>query len=373
MNLPVALRLLALPVAAAAAAGCSGGGTAAARAVAPVPVVTGTVETRDVPVEVVAIGNAEAVESVAIQPRVGGEIVGVHFAEGTEVARGQLLFTIDPRPYRVALEQAEARLARDAALLRKAEEDVRRYERLVKQEYVTREQYDNAVAQAEALRATIRGNDADVERARLELEYASIRAPISGRAGRVLVERGNLVKDNDDRTLVTILSTRPIEVAFAVPERHLAEIRARHAEGRLEVSARPRDGRGDAAIGRVVLVDNAVDRASGTIRLKARFENADGALWPGQYLEVALRLESLKGAIVVPRTAVQTGQSGTYVFVVRPDGTAETRAVEVAFTRDDVTIVRGALAAGETVITDGQLRVVPGARVEAKPAAGKSS
>lgn len=373
MNPSVAMRLLLVPVAAAAAAGCSGGGATAARAVPPVPVVTGTAETRDVPVEVVAIGNAEAIESVAIQPRVGGEIVGVHFEEGTDVAKGRLLFTIDPRPYRVALEQAEARLARDTALLTKAEEDVKRYERLVRQEYVTREQYDDALAQAQALRATIRGNEADVARARLELEYASIRSPIAGRAGRVLVERGNLVRANDDRTLVTILATRPIEVAFAVPERHLGEIRARQAEGVLDVAARPREGRGAPVVGRVVLVDNAVDRASGTIRLKARFDNADGALWPGQYLEVALRLESLKGATVVPRTAVQTGQDGTYVFVVKADGTAEVRTVEVAFTRDDVAVVRGALAAGETVITDGQLRVVPGSRVEARPASGSAS
>lgn len=366
-------RLVTFVGTALLAAGCSGGGTPAARTASPVPVLTGVVETRDVPVEVLAIANAEATETVDIQPRVGGEIVGVHFAEGTDVTRGQLLFTIDPRPYRVALEQAEARLARDRALLKKADEDVRRYEGLVQKEYVTREQYENAVAQADALRATIRSDDADVERARLELEYASIRSPISGRAGRVLVERGNQVRAGDDRTLVTILATRPIEVAFAVPERHLAGIRARQAEGRLEVTARPRDGGGAAKVGRVVLVDNAVDRASGTIRLKARFDNEDSALWPGQYLEVALRLDSIAGAIVVPRTAVQTGQSGTFVFVVTGEGKAETRAVEVVFTRDDVAVVRGALTTGETVIVDGQIRVVPGAPVEAKPASGKAS
>jgi multidrug efflux system membrane fusion protein len=366
-------QLPILLAAAALAAGCSGGGATAARPAPPVPVVTAKVETRDVPVEVVAIANAEATDSVAIQPRVGGEIVGVHFTEGTDVTRGQLLFTIDPRPYRVALDQARARLERDRALLTKAEQDVRRYEGLVRREYVTREQYENAVAQADALRATIRSDEADVERAQLDLDYASIRAPISGRAGRVLVELGNLVKANDDRTLVTILATRPIEVAFAVPERHLPEIRARQREAPLEVVARPRGGSGEARTGHVVLVDNAVDRNSGTIRLKARFDNEDGALWPGQFLEVALRLESLTGAIVVPRAAIQTGQTGTYVYVVNADGTAQPRPVEVAFSRDDVSVVRGALAAGETVIVDGQLRVVPGARVEAKAAPGKSS
>lgn len=366
-------RLLPLLPAATLAAACSGGGAAAPREAPPVPVVTAKVDSREVPVEVVAIGNAEATDSVAIQPRVGGEIVGVHFAEGTDVKRGQLLFSIDPRPYQVALDQAQARLERDRALLKKAEEDVRRYEGLVKREYVTREQYENAVAQADALRATLRSDESDVERARLDLDYAAIRAPISGRAGRVLVERGNLVRENDDRTLVTILATRPIEVTFAVPERHLAEIRARQQASPLEVTARPRDGRGERRTGSVVLVDNAVDRASGTIRLKARFENEDAALWPGQFLEVALRLESIPNATVVPRTAVQTGQSGTYVFVVKEDGTAESRPVEVAFSRDDVSVVRGAVSPGETVIVDGQLRVVPGAKVEAKASPGKAS
>lgn len=371
----LAPSLVGLPLV-AALSGCGGGdGAVASRAPAPVPVVVAKAVSRTVPVTVRAIGNAEAVATVDVKARIGGELRAVHFREGEEVRRGELLFTIDPRPFQVALAEAEARLARDRALLQKADDDVRRFAGLVEQEYVTREQYDTARAQAASLAATVKADEAAVEGAKLDLEYATIRAPISGRAGAVLVQPGNLVKANDDKPLVTLLQTRPVWVSFAVPESSLAEIRARAAAGALEVTARERGVEGAGRPGRLDFVDNAVDRTTGTIRLKGVFPNDDGAFWPGQFLEVELKLRDEPNAVVVPSPAIQTGQGGTFVMVVKDDATVEIRPVRVSRTLGDETVLASGVAGGETVIVDGQLRVVPGAKVEArgpKPAGSPS-
>jgi multidrug efflux system membrane fusion protein len=358
-------------VLAASLAGCGGGADSASRAPAPVPVVVAKAEVRTVPVTVRAIGNVEAVARVDVKARIAGELRSVHFREGEEVRRGQLLFSIDARPFQVALAEADARLARDRALLQKADDDVRRFSGLVEQEYVTREQFDSARSQAASLAATVRADEAAVEGARLDLDYATIRAPIPGRAGAVLVQPGNLVKANDDRPLVTLLQTRPVWVSFAVPESRLAEIRARAGAGPLAVRAHERGGEAAARTGRLDFVDNAVDPTSGTIRLKAVFPNEDGALWPGQFLEVELKLSDEANAVVVPSPAVQTGQNGTFVFVVKDDGTPEARPVVVSRAVGEDTVLTSGVSGGETVIVDGQLRVVPGAKVEprARPAA----
>lgn len=359
-------RLPLIALLALAAAGCTAETATPPGGPPSVPVVVAKVESRDVPLEIDAIGNVEAVSTVAIKSRVEGQIEAVHFEEGSEVRRGRLLFTIDERPFRVALAQAEAALARDRARLRKAEEDVKRYAGLVDKEYVTREQYDSVVADAEALRATISADEATVEGAKLDLSYCEIRSPIDGRAGTLSVREGNLVKANADDPLVTVRRTRPIYVTFSVPESRLDDVRRKQAEGALVVEARPRGAGGAPRIGKLDVVDNAVDERTGTIRLKALFPNEDGELWPGRFVEVALRLEEERGATVVPKTAIQNGQKGTYVWVVGADSTAASREIVVERDWSDWSVVSRGLEPGETVVIDGQLRVSQGAKLEAK-------
>ena len=296
---PIALAaVLAVLLLAAAAGGCNRGGATAPAGPEAVPVAVARAERRNVPVRLRAIGNVEATSTVSIRPRAGGEVVQVAFEEGKDVRRGDLLFVIDPEPYRVAVAEAEARLARDEALLRKAEQDERRYAGLVEKDYVTKEQFDQVQANRSALRATIRGDQAALDAARIELGYCTIRSPIDGRAGTLLVHRGNLVKQNDDQPLVVLLQTRPIFVGFSVPEQYLPEIRRRAAAGPLEVTATVTAAAAAAGeqphVGRLDFVDNAVDAATGTIRLKATFENEDRALWPGQFLDVRLTLSDEK-------------------------------------------------------------------------------
>lgn len=357
---PLALALL--PWLALASAACRQGASGE-RTAAPVPVTTEQARRQDIPVRVRAVGHVEATTSVTVKSRVGGALEHIGFREGDLVAKGSVLFEIDARPYQAALEAAQARLERDRALAAKAEEDVRRYAELVEKEFVTREQFASAQASARSLEATVRADEAAVAAARLDLEYCTIRSPLDGRTGELLVHEGNLVKAND-QALVVVLQVRPVRVVFAVPEKHLDALRAAMREGRLPVQASPPDG-SDPAEGELDFLDNAVDPATGTLRLKAVFPNADGRLWPGQFVDAAVQVAVRRGAVVIPSGAVAAGQDGEYVFVVRPDGTAEHRAVRTAETLDGLVIVEEGVAEGETVVTDGQLRVVPGAPVKA--------
>lgn len=359
--------LLVLAGAAVAAAGCGGGAARGPSGPPPAPVVVGKAVKTTVPVILHGIGNVEAMATVDVRSRVAGQILSVAIKDGADVAKGQVLFTIDPEPFRIALEQAKAQLARDQALLKKAKDDVARYAKLVAKEYVTREQYDSAVSQAASLAATIQADQAAVDDAALNLSYCTIRAPISGRAGSVNLRAGNLVKANDDPPLVSILQIEPVYVTFSVPEKNLSEIRARAAQGPLAVRAWNRGEGGDGHEGTLAFIDNAVDVQTGAIRLRGRFPNTDRALWPGQFAEVALTLAEEKDVVVVPSPAVQVGQQGAYVFVVEPDDTARMRPVVVERTEGDLSVLTSGLAGGETVVTDGQLRVVPGGRVEIKP------
>ncbi|HZN56170.1 MAG TPA: efflux RND transporter periplasmic adaptor subunit [Candidatus Polarisedimenticolaceae bacterium] len=345
--------------------GCGGDAAKTPQGPPPAPVVVGKAVRRTVAVSLHGIGNVEPVASVAVRSRVAGPILKVHIADGAEVVRGQALFTIDPEPFRVALARAESELARDAALLKKAQDDAARYETLVAKEYVTREQYEAATAQAASLAATIRSDEAEVRDAKLALSYCTITSPITGKAGSVMLRQGNLVRASEDPPLVTIVQLRPVNVAFALPEKNLAEIRARAAAGALPVTAKSRGTGGEGHEGRLTFVDNEVDRATGTIRLKAEFPNDDRGLWPGQFVEVDLALAEQVNAVVVPSTAIQVGQQGSFVFVVGGDGTAAIRPVTVDRAIGDETVVASGLDGGETVITDGQLRVVPGAKVVA--------
>lgn len=330
----------------------------------PVPVAVGDVVRKDVPVQVRTIGNVEAYNTVSIKALVGGEVEGVYFREGQDVRKGDLLFKIDPRPYEAALKQAEAALARDLAQAKNAEEQARRYAILVQKDYVSKDQYDQLRANADALAAAVEADKANVENSRLQLAYCTITSPINGRAGAVFVNAGNVVKANDI-VMTTINQIAPIYVSFSVPEQHLSDIK-KYSVGRLKVEAFIPGDEKRPARGELTFIDNAVDSTTGTIKLKGTFENRDKRLWPGQFVNVALTLTVQKGALIVPSAALQTGQSGQYVFVVKPDYTVESRPVMVTMTLTDESVVEKGLEAGEKVVTDGQLRLVPGVKVEVK-------
>lgn len=333
----------------------------------PVPVLAAAVERRPVPFTIGANGTVEPLETVAIEAQVSGVLLRVGFKEGDEVRAGQVLFEIDPAPYRATLEQAEGALARDQAQLVAATEDVRRFDALVQKEYVTTQQADQARATAAALEATVQSDKGAVQSARINLQYATIRSPIAGKAGNLMLRPGNLVRAASGSPLVTINRIHPILVRFAVPATQLEQIR-RYRANALVVHAKPAGGSA-ASTGTLSFIDNAVDSATGTLLLKASFDNTDGALWPGQFVQVGLELYVQPDALVVPSTAVVAGQQGSYVFVVKPDRTTEVRDVRVARPAGDVTVLEGGVEPGEQVVTEGQLRLTAGAKVMIKPPA----
>jgi multidrug efflux system membrane fusion protein len=334
-----------------------------------VPVTVASVFTKDVPMQVTSIGNVEAYSTVAVKSRVSGELVGVHFQEGQEVKEGDLLFTIDKAPYEVALKEAQARLERDQALARKARDDVRRNMPLAEKDIVSRQSLDQYVSTAEAAEALVKADQAAVENLQLQLGYCSIRSPISGRTGSLLIQKGNLVKGNDEnKSLLTVHQIEPIYVTFAVPEKYLGEINRRTKETRMEVQVQtPENQAGkDPIAGAVSFVNNTVEMSTATIRLKATFQNRDRRLWPGQTVNVLLTLGVQPKAVVVPSQAIQSGQSGSYAFVVKQDQTAELRLVSVSRSTNGEAVIDKGLAPGETVVTDGQLLLTSGARVSIK-------
>jgi multidrug efflux system membrane fusion protein len=334
-----------------------------------IPVAVGSVVSKNVPFQIVSIGNVEAYNTISVKAMINGEIIAVHFREGQYVNKGDLLYKIDPRPYEAALRQAEANLARDTAQARKAREDVKRYKMLIQEELVAVKDYDQIVANDEALNATLKADAAFVETNRLQLEYTSIRSPISGIAGNILVNTGNVVKANDV-PLVTINQVNPIYVTFAVPEKSLSEIKKRMAAGKLQVQAVIPGQEKNPETGVLAFIDNAVDRATGTIKLKASFENKNRNLWPGQFVSVTLYLYLQTDAVVVPSQAVQSGQMGQFVYVLKDDQTAEVRPVVIARTYENDSIVETGLKPGEQVLTDGLLMIKPGAKVQIKESPG---
>ena len=381
-------------------AGCDRGAEQATAKSPPpgVPVTVADVVARDVPVQIRAIGNVQALATVSVLSMINGEVRKVHFGEGQEVPEGSMLFTIDPRQLQAALlqsqatlaqhqamvKQAEANLAKDTAELENAKVEEQRYKKLVEGGFVAREQYDQIRtkeltltatldadrAAVETAKALVRADEAAVENVRVQLSYTEIRAPITGRTGNLLLHQGNVVKANDvGNPMVVINQIHPIYVAFSVPESQLAEIKRYQAAGDLPVESPVAGAPGGVVRGKLTFVNNTVDPSTGTIQLKATFENKENALWPGQFVNVALTLARQPGALVVPSQAVQNGQKGQYVFVVKADQTVEARpVVPGALDGRDVVITSG-LRAGERVVTDGQLRLVPGARVDVKPAA----
>ena len=407
-------------------AGCGNEKSSAAQqkpGLPPVPVTVAEVVEKTVPVQLRVIGNVEAYSVVSVKPQISGEIVRVPITPGQDVRKGDLLFSIDPRPLEASLRQAEANLARDAAQLRQATANlgektaarkqaeanlardmaqvenarvqVRRYEELVRKEFVAKEQYDQIVTTARAMEATvqaseaaiedakaqviatqaavsnaeaaIRADQAAVDNARLQLGYCSIRSPIDGRAGDLLVHAGNVVKANPDNPLLVINQVHPIYVSFAVPEQNLEAIRKYRAAGTLTVEAVVPQAGGARAQGALSFVNNTVDTTTGTIQLKGMFANTDNALWPGQFVDVVLTLTNEINALVVPSQAVQTGQKGAYVFVVKPDMSVETRPVTPGRTLEQhETVIAKGVKPGEQVVTDGQARLLPGGKVVIK-------
>jgi len=345
------------------ASACSNG--KAKNSVPPPPVLVGLATKKTVPVEIRAIGNVQPYSTVMVKSKVGGELVRVHFIEGQDVKKGDLLLTIDPRPYEAALKETEANLQRDLARARNATEDARRYESLIQRKVVSTQQYDKIRSDADALEATVVADRAAVENANIQLDYCSIRSPIDGRTGSLAVKQGNIIKA-DDIPLIVINQIVPIDVSFSVPEQFLPEIQKRMASKKLQVIASSPQSDERLETGTITFVDNAVDTGTGTIRLKGSFANRERKLWPGQFVNVVLTLTEEPNVVVVPSQAIQTGQEGQYVFVVKPDLTVESRQVVAGRTINGETVIQKGLQVDERVVTDGQLRLYPGARVEVK-------
>jgi len=331
-----------------------------------VPVVVAAAVQKTVPVQVRTIGTVEAYATVSIKARVGGELQKVNFKEGQDVAKGNLLFVIDPRTWEAALKEAQAKLARDKALANKAKADARRYAELVQKEFVSREQYEQAEATAQSLQATVEADEKAVESARLQVSYCYIHAPLTGRTGNLLADQGNLIKADADKAMVVINQVQPIYVSFSVPEQYLPDIKKYMAAGPVKVAAIINNDEQNPAAGILTFINNTVDTATGTILLKATFDNQDKRLWPGQFVNTVMTLTTEPDVVVVPSQAIQTGQQGQFVFVVKPDLTAETRPVVVGRSLAGEVVVKQGVQAGEIVVTDGQLRLVPGAKVEVK-------
>jgi len=332
-----------------------------------VPVTVAVVAQKNVPVQIRAIGRVQPLKTVDVHALVTGQLVSVFFREGQDVAAGDRLFMIDPRPYQATLSQAQATLARDEAQLRNAESEAARYAELVKKDYVTKEEYEKFTSGAAAARAVAAADRAAVENARLQLSYCDIRSPMSGRTGTVQVHAGNIVHPNDQTPLVVINQIAPVYVQFSVPETQLAQIRAKGVSV-LPVTAMSQNSTAALAEGKLTFIDNAVDASTGTITLKATFDNKNRALWPGQFVTVALTLQDRPNAITVPSQAVQTGQRGQYVYVVKQDKSVEMRPVQIAESDQIQAIITNGLTPGETVVTDGQLRLTPKSKVEVKNA-----
>ena len=334
---------------------------------APVPVRAAKAELRTVPIQISAIGNVEAFATVSVKPLVSGALESIHFSEGQDVRKGDLLFMIDRKPFQAALEQAQANMARDLATAKNARVEATRYSNLFAQGVVSREQTDQATSNADAAEAAVKADQAAVDYAKLNLEYCTIYSPIDGRTGSYQVKPGNLVKANDVPVLIVINQISPIYLDFSVPEQFLADIKKYMAQSVLHVQATIPSDPGAPEMGTVTFVDNTVDNTTATIRLKATFPNENRRLWPGQYVNTVLTLTAISNATVVPSQALQVGQKGQFVFVIHDDGTAESRPVLTGRDINGFTVIEKGVQAGETIVTDGQLRLIPGAKVTILP------
>ena len=329
-----------------------------------IPVTAGTVAIEDVPVFLHGIGTVQAYNSVAIKSRVDGQIVKVEFKEGQDVKEGDLLFQIDPRGYQAALEQAQAAKQKDEANLVGAQADLERYEKLLTPGWQTRQSYDQQKAQVAQLQASIRGDEAQINTAKINLGYTDIRSPIDGHLGARLVDKGNIVHASDNTPLVMITELMPIFVSFTLPQETLDDVHEHNKQAPLVVRAYSGDGKKQLAEGKLTLIDNMIDQTTGTIHLKARFDNEDERLWPGEFVSLRVVLSTRRGVTTVPQQTVQQGPNGHYAYVIKPDNTVERRAVEVASIQDGIAVITKGLTAGEQVVVDGQFRLTDGAHVK---------
>lgn len=349
----------------------SGGGKPG-RGGGPVPVVVAKSQSRDIPVQIEAVGNVQAYSAVSVRPQVGGRIVKVNFKEGQDVKAGDELFIIDPRPYQAAFNQAQANLQRDQAMLINSRLTFERTSNLLSGKIASQADYDAALSAYQSAQSTVIADAAAVTNAQLSLDYTSITSPIEGRTGNLTIKEGNVVKAPDD-ILVSITQIRPIYVAFSVPEDNLPAIRHQAAQGSMPVTACPPGDTNSTAKGQLTFIDNSVDTNTGTILLKATFENSNTVLWPGQFVKTSLILSNLTQAVVVPSQAVQTGQDGEFLFVVTGEDTVEARHVSAGITYDGVRVITTGLKSGESVVTDGQVRLTAGAKVSVKSPDANSS
>lgn len=346
-----------------AAGGGRGGGQQAA-----VPVTTASVVQKSMPVEIKVIGTTEPYSTVAVHSQITGELTSVNFKEGDDVKKGQVIFTLDRRPLEAAVDQAQANLAKDQAQATNARAQAARYQDLLKRGIATHEQSDQMISNAAALDATVAADRAALESAKVQLAYATITAPLSGRTGALMVHAGNLVRAADTLPLVVINQVAPIYVSFGVPEAQLPELKRYMTRERLGVQAVPPNDQEAPSTGVISFVDNTVDPTTGTIKIKGTFPNQDHRLWPGQFVNVVVRLTTQANAVVVPAAAVQTGQQGSYVFVVKDDKTVDMRTVQVERVANSEAVIKDGLKTGETIVTDGQLLLVPGSRISVKNA-----
>jgi membrane fusion protein, multidrug efflux system len=336
----------------------------AAKGPAAVPVAVVAATQQNIPVRLQAIGNVEAYTSVAVKSRVDGQILEVHFREGQEVKKGEVLFRIDPRPFDAALKQAEAQALRDAASRDQALSQEKRYQELLDKNFVSKDAYAQYRTNAQTAQASAKATEAAVENAKLNLEYAVIRSPIDGYVGRALLQAGNMVKANDTLSLVVINQVKPVYVSFAIPEQQLSVVRELMRKGPLSVDVTVPGGDKPLAEGRIAFLDNAVDQTTGTIKVRAVFDNSDVALWPGQFYTVRVKLYEQQNAILVPSRALQTGPNGQFVYVVKPDMTVEMRKVAVDRSEGDIAVLaKGGVTKGDQVVVRGALRLAPGAKV----------
>jgi multidrug efflux system membrane fusion protein len=331
-----------------------------------VPVMVAAVIRKDVPAQLQAIGNVEAYSTVSVKSQVEGQLGKVYFKEGDEVKKGELIFLVDPRPFEASLKQAQANMARNVAQMKKAQSDTRRYAELLKKGIVSEAEYDQYRSSFETFKATVNADAAAVENAKLQLEYCYIRSPIDGRVGRLMVNPGNIVEANQT-ILAVINQIKPIYVTFSVPEQKLSEIRKyMSSAGKLRVDVLTSPENEKPVSGELTFLNNQVDTTTGTILLKALFRNEDEFLWPGKFVSIALILTTLKNAVVIPSEALQTGQEGEYVFVVKPDLTVESRPVTVGSRLAQHVVIADGLQSQEKVVTNGQFDLAPGVKVEIK-------
>jgi multidrug efflux system membrane fusion protein len=369
-------RLLVVSVIASLAilAGCGNsnssrpGGARAATAPQAIPVGVFSAEKRDMPYYLTGLGNVTAFNTVTVKTRVDGQLVQVAFQEGQEVKKGDLLVLIDPRPYEVALSQAEATLFKDQAQLQDARVNLGRFTGLFADKIIPQQQLDTQRATVNQLDGQVRADQAQVDNAKLNLVYCRITAPVGGRVGLRLVDIGNMVHATDQNGLLVITQLQPIAVVFTLPQDQLPVVSKAMAKGQLAVLAYSRDGLTKLATGKLLTIDNQIDTTTGTGKLKAVFDNHERALWPNQFVNVKLLLEVRKDNTVIPADAVQRGPQGNFTYVIKPDKTAELRPVQVSFTEGNLVSIASGLAPGEQVVTDGQDKLQSGSKVEVRSA-----